>query len=209
MDKCWNCDMHTVLPLDACYRVRETPSASYLQRTEWNVRDSDATIVFTLAPRATGGSLKTIEFARNHRKPCLHFHSGLGRQVLDDFLTQHSPERLNIAGNREEKESGVYAWTRKQLGDGYDHEIWPAPDSVRPKENCKGLALAGSSTCEALRIPPAVTSQTLGVSKKSSSFTRKACLVSFACASAGHTYGSSSNASASKQAKGGQVNRMA
>lgn len=35
--------------LDAKYRLKETPSDDYLQRTEWNVRDSDGTAVFTLA----------------------------------------------------------------------------------------------------------------------------------------------------------------
>src|SRR5262249_54793182 len=35
--------------LDSKYRLKETPSEKYLERTEWNVRDSDATVVFTLA----------------------------------------------------------------------------------------------------------------------------------------------------------------
>jgi hypothetical protein len=30
-------------PIDSKYPLKETPSASYLQRTEWNVRESDAT----------------------------------------------------------------------------------------------------------------------------------------------------------------------
>lgn len=30
------------------YALRETPGTACLQRTEWNVRDSDATLVFTL-----------------------------------------------------------------------------------------------------------------------------------------------------------------
>jgi len=50
----------------------ETPSSSYLQRTEWNVRDSGGTAVCTLAPEVTGGSLKTIQFARKHGKPVVH-----------------------------------------------------------------------------------------------------------------------------------------
>jgi hypothetical protein len=46
--------------------IDETPSASYLQRTEWNVRDSDATVVFTIAPTLTGGSKRTAGFAEKH-----------------------------------------------------------------------------------------------------------------------------------------------
>ena len=34
-------------PIDARYPLRETPSADPSQRTEWNVRDSDATLVLT------------------------------------------------------------------------------------------------------------------------------------------------------------------
>jgi hypothetical protein len=58
--------------IDAQYPLRESSSGSYLQRTEWNVRDSDGTVVFSLAPHLAGGSLKTVEFARKHNKPWIH-----------------------------------------------------------------------------------------------------------------------------------------
>ena len=35
-------------PIDARYQLKETPSANYTQRTEWNVRDSDGTVVFSI-----------------------------------------------------------------------------------------------------------------------------------------------------------------
>ena len=53
-------------PIDPKYPLIETPSAAYLQRTEWNVRDSDATVLFSIEPTLTGGSLKTVGFARKH-----------------------------------------------------------------------------------------------------------------------------------------------
>ena len=59
-------------PIDAKYPLKETPSASYIQRTEWNVRDSDATVLFSLNRVLSSGSKKTLEFARHHRKPHLH-----------------------------------------------------------------------------------------------------------------------------------------
>lgn len=102
-------------PLDAKYLLNETP-ASYLQRTEWNVRDSDATIVFTLAAAVTGGSRKTIEFARKHKKPCLHFHKGTLDAEINGFIETHRPKLLNIAGSRESKEPGIYAWVLEVLG---------------------------------------------------------------------------------------------
>ncbi len=33
------------------YQITGTPSATYLQRTEWNVRDSDGTVIFTMAAK--------------------------------------------------------------------------------------------------------------------------------------------------------------
>ena len=35
--------------IDAKYQLQETPSSNYLQRTEWNVRDSDGTVIFSIA----------------------------------------------------------------------------------------------------------------------------------------------------------------
>src|ERR1700756_2207050 len=51
-------------PINCKYPLKETPSASYLQRTEWNVRDSDATVLFSIQPTLTGGSKRTMEFVR-------------------------------------------------------------------------------------------------------------------------------------------------
>lgn len=46
-------------PLPARYQLTETPSDNYIQRTEWNVRDNDGTVVFTMAREATGGLSET------------------------------------------------------------------------------------------------------------------------------------------------------
>src|ERR1700741_2371226 len=59
-------------PIDLKYPLKETPSASYLQRTEWNVRNSDATVLFSIESIIAGGSKKTVEFALEHNKPWLH-----------------------------------------------------------------------------------------------------------------------------------------
>jgi hypothetical protein len=59
-------------PIDAKYQLQESPSSNYLQRTEWNVRDSDGTVILSIGEHVTGGSLKTVELAIKHRKPHLH-----------------------------------------------------------------------------------------------------------------------------------------
>jgi hypothetical protein len=56
-------------PLAAKYLLTETPSSNYLQRTKWNVRDSDGSVIFSIAQELTAGSKKTIEFAIKHNKP--------------------------------------------------------------------------------------------------------------------------------------------
>lgn len=53
---------------------------------QWNVRDSDGTVVFTLASEATGGSLKTIKFADKHRKPVLYLSSGRYHAPLSQHM---------------------------------------------------------------------------------------------------------------------------
>ena len=96
-------------PIDAKYPLKESPSASYLQRTEWNVRDSDATVLFSLASELTGGSKKTAEFAKKHHKHWIHLAAGDQHvaQRLKDWLTQNPVDVLNVAGPRASKEPGI------------------------------------------------------------------------------------------------------
>ena len=104
-------------PIPAKYQLPETPSASYPQRTEWNVRDSDGTVVFTFAREATGGSLKTINLCKKHGKPCLH----ISRDTFDHalkiqaFILALDIRVLNVAGSRESKEPGIYEWVKDIL----------------------------------------------------------------------------------------------
>jgi hypothetical protein len=49
-------------PIDPKYPLKETPLAAYLQRTEWNVRDSDATVLFSIEPNLTGGFVEDHGF---------------------------------------------------------------------------------------------------------------------------------------------------
>ena len=55
------------------YTLQETPSSETPQRTEWNVRDSDATLIISNGA-LQGGSLLTLEMAMKYDKPCLHMN---------------------------------------------------------------------------------------------------------------------------------------
>src|SRR5207302_8438813 len=57
-------------PLDARYPLRETPWSGYPQRTGWNVRDSDGTLILTRG-RPDRGTAYTAEVAGRLHKPCL------------------------------------------------------------------------------------------------------------------------------------------
>ncbi len=98
--------------IDAWYPLRETPDADPAQRTEWNVRDSDGTLIVTLARRMTGGTLLTAGLARRLAKPLLHLAKAdspaAGQaESLSQFIGQHEIRVLNVAGPRESGEPGV------------------------------------------------------------------------------------------------------
>lgn len=97
-------------PIEPHYQLHETPLASYLQRTEWNVRDSDATVVFTLDDRLDGGSSRTAQFADKLCKPWLHFRPSVHPKFLAQFLVRHNVTKLNVAGKRESSAPGIYCF---------------------------------------------------------------------------------------------------
>jgi hypothetical protein len=54
------------------YQLEETPDPNYDQRTMWNVRDADATLIVTLAQHLTGGTLLTRQATERIGRPWLH-----------------------------------------------------------------------------------------------------------------------------------------
>ena len=106
-------------PIDLRYRLTETPSEDYTQRTEWNVRDSDGTVVFSLAAVITGGSRETVELAQRHGRPCLHVSAEADADkapgLLARFIRGHGIQVLNVAGPRASNEPGVGAFVMRTL----------------------------------------------------------------------------------------------
>ena len=105
--------------LDAKYHLVETPFPDYAQRTEWNVRDSDGTIIFTVGKELLGGSLITAEFAALHGKPWLHVSKLRdGAQAagkLRRFIESNAIRALNIAGPRRSNEPTVDKFVNRTL----------------------------------------------------------------------------------------------
>jgi hypothetical protein len=98
------------------YELIETPSKDYEQRTRWNVRDSDATLIISRSAELTGGSAYTRRCAEELNQPCLHVHPGNDDPAtIRAFLERHRVETLNIAGPRESSEPGITAYVTQIL----------------------------------------------------------------------------------------------
>ena len=91
-------------PIPDRYPLRETPLPAYPMRTRLNVRDSDATLVFSRGtPR--GGTALTVELAIRLRRPFLvidlaEFDDKQAAEQLAQWLARVCPEILNVAGPR-------------------------------------------------------------------------------------------------------------
>lgn len=101
--------------IPSTYVLKETPGSGYLQRTEWNVRDSDATLIFTLDDELSGGSGRTAKFADAHGKPWLHVRPSVHPRYVARFLARHRVRVLNIAGTRGSAASGIAELVHKVL----------------------------------------------------------------------------------------------
>ncbi|MBI4126123.1 MAG: putative molybdenum carrier protein [Deltaproteobacteria bacterium] len=93
--------------IDVRYPLQETPSEEYVQRTEWNVRDSDGTLILSWG-KPTGGTAFTIACAKKLHKPCLIFdlQKKVNRKRFTTWLQHHHIQILNIAGPRESNAIG-------------------------------------------------------------------------------------------------------
>lgn len=96
-------------PIDPRYPLRETPTAEYTERTEWNVRDSDGTLVLTRGT-PSGGTAFTIEVARAYQRPCLvvDLRKPAPVRLVRAWLSKHRIRVLNVAGPRAEGHRGIY-----------------------------------------------------------------------------------------------------
>ena len=97
--------------------LKETPSARAEQRTVWNVRDADATLIIDPTQSdASPGTALTAKAAKAFGKPCLVVRSENSAQEVIDWLAGLNDElSLNVAGPRESECEGTYAKAVKLL----------------------------------------------------------------------------------------------
>jgi hypothetical protein len=92
--------------------LRETPERDPKQRTDWNVRDSDATLVLSRADARSPGTALAIRMAENRAKPHLivDVDAPAAVDLIRGWLRDHSTIRvLSIGGPRESEAPGIYA----------------------------------------------------------------------------------------------------
>jgi hypothetical protein len=100
-------------PIDPRYPVKETDSRKLALRTEWNVRDSDATLILSRGA-LNGGSALTWRLVQRYAKPCLHVdlaevspEGAVGR--ITRWLDDIDGAVLNVAGPRRSHDAEIYA----------------------------------------------------------------------------------------------------
>lgn len=112
----------------AKYDLKETTSRDYAKRTEANVVDSDATVVFSRG-KPTGGTKLTIALCERHGRPHLLVDLGVLREsqaisLISSWLRGIPADGggnvpavrvLNIAGSRESKAPGIAASVKRIL----------------------------------------------------------------------------------------------
>lgn len=104
------------------YGMRETESADYPPRTGMNVRDADATVIFTANPDSAGTQL-TLRRALAARKHVQMVDAGVTDPALIGMRAREVYEWteanyiavLNVAGNRESSAPGIGAWVEEFL----------------------------------------------------------------------------------------------
>jgi Circularly permutated YpsA SLOG family len=101
------------------YRLRETDSADYDERTKQNVLDSDATLIVARERELSGGTAFTKELAIQHGRPVIVIREpeGIAKSTvaLSKFLKQNKVRTLNIAGPRETQAPGLGKFVRELL----------------------------------------------------------------------------------------------
>jgi hypothetical protein len=118
-------------PLAARYALRETATDRYAERTRLNVRDSDATVVFTLTPELAGGTKLTADIAAELGRPLRHLCAATtgpleAAVTLRQFIAEHGVARLNIAGPRASQEPEIGAFVDAVLSAALGRDCFAA-----------------------------------------------------------------------------------
>ena len=132
------------------YPLCETASRSYVVRTEWNVRDSDATLILVL-DRISSGTRLTVDAAKSKGQPlrieylCANSKPGLLTEELSlqhrvaevsDWIRREQIQTLNVAGPRGSSRKDVYRKALEFLSMLFEEiSVVPGPRKVKRPRN--------------------------------------------------------------------------
>lgn len=94
-------------PIPAHFPLRETPATEYAQRTAWNVRDSDGTLIL-LVEAPEGGTALTVEEAQRRGRPWRAVDLPADPAPTRRWIREQGVRTLNVAGPRASEVPGVY-----------------------------------------------------------------------------------------------------
>ena len=102
-------------PIDTCYPLRETPLRRAIQRTRWNMHDSDGTLILA-RNRPRGGSAVLPRLAGvSHPRIVVSPEDPRAPGHAIRFVMTNGIRVLNIGGPRESEDSGIYLAARAFL----------------------------------------------------------------------------------------------
>ena len=106
------------------YRLKEMPSASYKERIEQNVQDSDGTLIISYG-KPTGSSDYSRKIALKYKKHLLHIdpsqrNTRQSAELINSWIVLHNIEKLNVAGSRTSEDPKIYKVTMDILEKAYD-----------------------------------------------------------------------------------------
>jgi predicted Rossmann-fold nucleotide-binding protein len=91
------------------YPLIETKTDNYAERTELNVKNSDATLIL-IDGSADRGTIFTLELCKRYDKPVIvvDLSSEAAGTDISKWLRQNNINTLNVAGNRESISPGIH-----------------------------------------------------------------------------------------------------
>jgi putative molybdenum carrier protein len=98
------------------YPLQETPTEEYPERTEWNVRDADGTLILTRGTPDRGTAL-TVKLAKRMKKPfyVVDLSQPAFPEAVRAWLQENAIRVLNVAGPRESSQKGIAHKARRFL----------------------------------------------------------------------------------------------
>ena len=108
------------------YQLTQTPSASYVVRTEKNVLDSDGTLIL-FRHRMSRGTALTASFTRRHSKPCLSIDLA-AMQGDDAKLWDDAADAADAAVDDESIDLALSSWLSHRAAEIHR---WMVQENVR------------------------------------------------------------------------------